>query len=120
MKTNAAPTTLQIIKGISEIANNLEKNPKRILSDRRPQFRSNSWKWELPQRNFAASLASTHYPQGDEITERAVQNVLSKIQLKAEGLEDPHLDAVEKAVAAVNIHLNVPIGTSPRNVMTAC
>jgi hypothetical protein len=64
-------------------------------------------------------LASTHYPQGDGITQRAIQNVLSKIRLYAEGLEDRYLDAVEKAVTAVNNNVNVTIGTLPRNVMTA-
>jgi transposase InsO family protein len=111
MKTNAAPLTQQIIKRIDEIANDLEKYPKRILSNRGPQFTSNSWKSELAQRNSAVSLASTHYPQGDGITKRAIQKVHSKIQLYAEGLEDRYLDAVEKAVTAVNNNLNVMIGT---------
>ena len=54
--------------------------PKVVISDRGPQFSSEVWNEILRSLGTRAALASTHHPQTDGQSERAIQTILRLVR----------------------------------------
>ena len=87
--------------------------PSVVISDRGPQFASALWKSVLDQLGARAALATSHHPQTDGQTERAIQTLIRLIRAYAGVQEDSWERKLPLFQFALNDAFCEATGTTP-------
>ena len=91
--------------------------PRKVISDRGPQFTAALWEEVLSMLGSTRALATAHHPQTDGQSERSVQTIIQLLRTYASNLFDRWEEKLPLFELAINTSINASTKRAPHEIL---